>query len=174
MQSGIRIRTCAVLLVLASGVLMAADLNVGPATKSTVSASFKQEALWWTTHSRLHREDQLRPAESRGRDGEHRCGNRQPRLRRSGLQCEIARKSWFDSATYRRQLPLHGDQAAGRQQFEATGTLAIKGKVQTIVVPVTVTAAPAGSVFDGSLVISRKAFGIGDAQWDDVLDDRSR
>ncbi len=84
---------------------------------------------------------------------------------------EVRKKEWFDSArfptaTFRSTTikPV----AAGR--FDATGTLSIKGKAATITVPITVQAGT--NAFDGTLVISRKTFGIGAAAWDDVLDDK--
>ena len=40
--------------------------------------------------------------------------------------------------------------------------------------PVTVSKSGARTVFDGTLEISRKYFGIGDPEWDDVLDDKVR
>jgi polyisoprenoid-binding protein YceI len=56
-------------------------------------------------------------------------------------------------------------------RFDATGTLTLKGKAQTITVPVTVATGAAGTTFDGSFNISRKAFGIGDPVWDSTIDD---
>ena len=53
-----------------------------------------------------------------------------------------------------------------------SGSLTLKGRVQTIAVPVKVTAAGGRNVFDGSFVISRKAFGIGDPTWNDVIEDQ--
>ncbi len=44
--------------------------------------------------------------------------------------------------------------------------------MQTLTVPVTVGTMPAGTTFDGSFTISRKAFGIGDPIWDEVLEDK--
>lgn len=86
---------------------------------------------------------------------------------------EVRKKSWFDStafpqATFRSTAIKAG--AAGR--FDATGALSLKGKTQTLTVPVTVKKTADGTAFDGSLVISRAAFGIGDAAWNDVLEDK--
>jgi polyisoprenoid-binding protein YceI len=86
---------------------------------------------------------------------------------------EVARRSWFDSATHPKGVFRSTTiKPVAANRFDATGTLTIKGKAQTITVPVTVTTTPAGSVFDGTFTISRKAFGIGDPIWEDALDDK--
>jgi polyisoprenoid-binding protein YceI len=86
---------------------------------------------------------------------------------------EVAKKSWFDSATYPKAVfRSTAIKSLGANKLEATGTLTIKGRAQVIAVPVTVGTAPAGSTFDGSFTISRKVFGIGDAAWDGVLEDQ--
>jgi polyisoprenoid-binding protein YceI len=56
--------------------------------------------------------------------------------------------------------------------FEATGTLTLKGKTLSISVPVTVGRVGSAQSFDGSLVISRKYFAIGEPDWSDVVDDK--
>lgn len=86
---------------------------------------------------------------------------------------ELRKAAWFDSAhfpqaTFRSTAIKAG--AAGH--LDATGTLTIKGKPQTITVPITVQHVGDATTFDGSLEVSRKAFGIGDPSWDDVLDDK--
>lgn len=88
---------------------------------------------------------------------------------------EVRKPAWFDSARY----PLASFRstaikpgAAGH--FDATGTLTIKGKAQTITVAITVQRAGNADTFDGSFDLSRKAFGIGDPGWQDVLDDKVR
>ncbi len=86
---------------------------------------------------------------------------------------EVRKKEWFDSsafprATFRSTAIRPG--SAGK--FDATGTLNLKGKALVITVPISVQAVTGGSAFDGSFVISRKAFGIGAPMWDGVLDDK--
>lgn len=86
---------------------------------------------------------------------------------------EVRKKSWFDSAafpkaTFRSTAVKPG--APG--QFNATGTLTIKGKSVAVTTPIKVTNTAGVTAFDGTLVISRKAFGIGDPAWNDVLDDK--
>ena len=61
------------------------------------------------------------------------------------------------------------------RDFDATGILTLKGKTQTLTVPVTVTGgAGTPMVFDGALEISRAYFNLGDKEWNDVVDDKVR
>jgi polyisoprenoid-binding protein YceI len=85
---------------------------------------------------------------------------------------EVRKKSWFDSATYpRATYTSQSIKVVGAGRFDATGTLSLKGKVQTVTVPVTVKVGADGTAFEGSFSISRKAWGIGEPAWDDVLED---
>ena len=86
---------------------------------------------------------------------------------------EIRKKQWFDVATYpRATFRSTAIKATGPGSFIATGTLTLKGKVQTIAVPITAKTTPNGTAFEGSFPISRKAFGLGDPLWEEVLEDR--
>jgi polyisoprenoid-binding protein YceI len=86
---------------------------------------------------------------------------------------EIRKKQWFDVATYpRATFRSTAIKATGPGRFVATGTLTVKGKVQTIAVPITAKTTPNGTAFEGSFPISRKAFGLGDPLWEEVLEDR--
>jgi len=49
--------------------------------------------------------------------------------------------------------------------------LSIKGTSIEVRVPVTVRREAAATVFEGTLPVSRKTFGIGDAGWNEVVDD---
>ena len=86
---------------------------------------------------------------------------------------EVRKKAWFDSdefptATFTSSTIT----PKGSNGFEATGTLTIKGKAQTITVPVSVHNQNGLLSFDGKLPLSRHYFGIGDPEWDDVVDDQ--
>lgn len=88
---------------------------------------------------------------------------------------EVRKKEWLDSATYPTATFVSTAIKPGAAgHFEATGTLTLKGRTQTLTVPVTVSKAGAASSFDGELTISRAFFGIGSKDWDDVLDDKVR
>lgn len=86
---------------------------------------------------------------------------------------EVRKKEWFDTkahptATFKSSAirPL------GADRFEATGTLSLKGRTQTVKAPVSVKTEGATRRFEGELPISRAAFGLGDAEWNEVLEDK--
>ena len=86
---------------------------------------------------------------------------------------EIRKKQWFDVAKYpRATFRSTAIKATGPGRFIATGTLTVKGKAQTIAVPITTKTTPNGTAFEGSFTISRKAFGLGDPLWEEILEDR--
>jgi polyisoprenoid-binding protein YceI len=89
---------------------------------------------------------------------------------------EVRKKEWLDSATYPKATFISTSVKPGAAgQFTATGTLTLKGKTQTLTVPVTVTqAAGKPTVFDGAFEISRAYFVIGDKEWADTVDDKVR
>jgi len=85
---------------------------------------------------------------------------------------EVRKKSWLDSATYpKATFRSTAIKADGPGKFTATGTLTMKGRVLTINVPISASTSAVGNAFDGALTISRRAFVIGDADWDDLVDD---
>lgn len=92
-----------------------------------------------------------------------------------GNNAEVRKPAWFDSARY----PLGTFCSTAIKpgiagHFAATGTLTIKGRVQTITVAIAVQRVGSANAFDGSFDLSRKIFAIGDPSWDDVLDDKVR
>jgi polyisoprenoid-binding protein YceI len=86
---------------------------------------------------------------------------------------EVRKKAWFDCATYpTARFVASAIKPGGPGRFDASGTLTLKGKALAITVPVTVARVGTAQTFDGTLVLSRKAFGIGDPEWGDVVDDK--
>jgi len=88
---------------------------------------------------------------------------------------EVRKPAWFDSAhfpqaTFRAATITPG--ASG--QFEARGPLTLKGRTQTVTAAVSVQRSAGANIFDGSLELSRKAYGLGVAAWEGVLDDAVR
>ncbi|HZZ10310.1 MAG TPA: YceI family protein [Paraburkholderia sp.] len=82
---------------------------------------------------------------------------------------QVRGKDWFDAKTYPSATFTSSAIApAGGNQFKVTGKLTIKGKSQTVVVPVTVVQQGAMQVFDGSLSIKRSQFDIGTGEWKDT------
>src|SRR5690606_111534 len=85
---------------------------------------------------------------------------------------ELAKKSWFDTATHPRgTFRSTAIKPVSATRFDATGTLTIKGRSQTVTVPVTVGTTAGATTFAGRFTISRKAFGVGDPVWDSVVED---
>lgn len=86
---------------------------------------------------------------------------------------EVRKKSWLDSATYPKATFVStAIRPGGNGGFTTTGTLTLKGKSVTLNVPVKVSRVGTATAFDGAFEISRAYFGIGDPEWNDVLDDK--
>jgi polyisoprenoid-binding protein YceI len=86
---------------------------------------------------------------------------------------EVRKKEWFDTATYpAATFKSTAIKPLGADRFEATGTLSLKGRTQTVKVPVSVKTEGTARRFEGELPISRTAFGMGDPQWNEVLEDK--
>jgi polyisoprenoid-binding protein YceI len=91
----------------------------------------------------------------------------------SDYDAEVRKKDWMDSGTYPKANFISTSVKPGATgHFDATGTLTLKGKTQTLTVPVTVGKAGTAMVFDGAFEISRAYFNIGDKEWNDVVADR--
>jgi polyisoprenoid-binding protein YceI len=167
-------RNFAALSVLLSGALMAAEVNIGPATKSTMIAIFKQEGVAVDTpFTRFSGKINYDAKNVAAATAVLEVETASLDIGDAAYNAEVAKKSWFDSATHPKAVfRSTAIKAVSATRFDATGTLTIKGRVLTITVPVTVGAVPAGNAFDGTFVISRKAFGIGDPIWEDAIDDK--
>lgn len=88
---------------------------------------------------------------------------------------EVRKKDWLDSGSFpTATFSSTAIRPGAPGHFDATGTLTLKGRSQTLTVPVTVGTLGAARSFDGELTISRAYFGIGDKDWNDVLDDKVR
>jgi polyisoprenoid-binding protein YceI len=172
MQSGIK--TFAAMITLASGVLMAADLNVGPATKSTVIATFKQEGVAVDTpFTRFTGKISYDAKNVAAATAVVEVETASLDFGDPAYNAEVAKKAWFDSASYPKGVfKSTAIKVVSATRFDATGTLTLKGKVQAITVPVTVATTAAGTAFDGSFTISRKGFGIGDPIWEGAIEDK--
>jgi polyisoprenoid-binding protein YceI len=156
-------------LLAVSGLLMAAPLSVGPATKSTLTAAFRQQGVSvenpFTRWSGQIEYDAKSVAAASARIevdmASYDIGD-------PLYAAELAKKSWFDTAAHPKgTFRSTAIKPVSATRFDATGTLTLKGRSQTITVPVTVN----GTTFDGTFTISRKAFGIGDPVWDEAVED---
>jgi polyisoprenoid-binding protein YceI len=82
---------------------------------------------------------------------------------------EVRGKEWFDAKTYPTATFVSSSIApAGQDQFNVTGKLTLKGKSQTVVVPVKLGTQGAAHTFDGTFTIQRLQFDIGTGEWKDT------
>ncbi|MFA9216774.1 MAG: YceI family protein [Sphingomonadaceae bacterium] len=85
---------------------------------------------------------------------------------------EVQNKKWFDVVHFPKGTFVSTAVVVkGPGKLQATGNLTLKGKTAPITLFVTVSKAGALNQFDGVFNISRKAFGIDDPQWNEVLED---
>jgi len=163
-----------VLAAALAGLATAADLNVGPSGGSTVTAAFKQEgAEVESPFKRFSGHITYDPANVGAATALLEVETGSYDIGDEAYNAEVRKKSWFDSAAHpKAQFKSTSIKPGAPGSFQATGQLTMKGRVQTITVPVKVGTGPKGTVFDGSFAISRKAFGIGDPVWDGTLDDK--
>jgi polyisoprenoid-binding protein YceI len=148
---------------------LAADSNID-ATKSTLIATFKQEGVpvdapFRKFSGRIVYDAGNVAAASAALDVE--TGSLD--IGDEMYSAEVRKPAWFDTAKYpTATFRSTGIKPVSAGRFDATGTLTIKGKAVTLTIPITA----ATNAFDGALVISRKAFGIGDPAWNGVLEDK--
>ncbi|MBN3816735.1 YceI family protein [Paraburkholderia sp. Se-20369] len=82
---------------------------------------------------------------------------------------QVAGKDWFDAKAYPQATFVSSAIApAGGNKYNVTGKLTIKGKAETVTVPVTITQSGATQTFDGVLPIKRSAYNIGTGEWKDT------
>jgi polyisoprenoid-binding protein YceI len=153
---------------------LAADSNNIDPAQSTLVATFRQEAVpvdaAFKSFSGHIDYDAARPAAATATlevdPGSLDLGS-------DDYTAEIRKKAWFDTASFpRASFTSTAIKPGATGHFDATGILRIKGKDLTITVPVSVEPRGAKTAFDGGFDIQRSYFGIGDAQWNDVIDDK--
>ncbi|QCP52034.1 YceI family protein [Trinickia violacea] len=82
---------------------------------------------------------------------------------------QVAGKDWFDAKTYPQATFVSSAIApAGGNQYNVTGKLTIKGRAETVTVPVTFAQSGSTQTFDGVLPIKRSVFNIGTGEWKDT------
>ena len=81
---------------------------------------------------------------------------------------EVAGKAWFNTKTFPiAKFVATSVKPLGGNRLELAGKMSIKGKTLDLVTPVTVTQQGNAATFDGSLVLKRADYGIGDGIWAD-------
>ncbi|BBP01003.1 YceI family protein [Sulfuriferula nivalis] len=164
------------LLLLASAHVLAANFSVVNATKSNISFVSKQMGVAVTGNfAQFDSLINLDPAHPE-------AGKAQITVKLNSIDAgsdeandEVKSKSWFNVKEYPAATFVSSAvKALGGNRYQAVGKLTIKGKVRDVVVPFTGVLAGANLLLDGSIPISRAAFGIGEGAWADpsvVADD---
>ncbi|MCM2287414.1 MAG: YceI family protein [Sulfuritalea sp.] len=81
---------------------------------------------------------------------------------------EVAGKAWFNTKAFPvAKFVSTSVKPLGGNRVELAGKMTIKGKTLDLVTPVTVTQQGNSASFDGSLVLKRADYGIGDGIWAD-------
>lgn len=86
---------------------------------------------------------------------------------------EVRKPEWFDAKAHpTAAFRSTSVRTLAADRFETTGSLSLKGKVQTVTASVSVKSTGTMRTFSGEFPLSRAGFAIGDAEWNEVLDDR--
>ena len=162
-------------LLIAFAAAAAGDPSID-VSKSTIIATFKQEnvpvdATFKTFNGRID----YNPAQPGAAKAALEVDTGSLDLGAPDYNAEVRKKSWFDSTAYPKATFISTAVKPGALgHFEASGTLTLKGKTLTLSVPVSVSKVGSASAYDGTFEISRAFFGIGDPEWNDVVDDKVR
>lgn len=82
---------------------------------------------------------------------------------------EVAGKAWFHVKAFPNATFVSSAiRPLGGERFELIGKLTVKGRSQDLVTPVTFRQEGEQGVFDGTIVLKRLDFAIGDGIWSDV------
>jgi polyisoprenoid-binding protein YceI len=171
------------MVAMASGAALLAAFVAGAtgtagidAAKSTIVATFRQEAVPVDApFKRFSGHIDYDPALANASKAAIEVTTGSLDLGSEDYNSEVRKKAWLDSGTYPTATFISTAIKPGAVgHFDATGILTLKGKTQTLTVPVSVGKAGTSTSFDGELTISRAYFAIGDKDWNDVLDDKVR
>ncbi|MDP1613294.1 MAG: YceI family protein [Sulfuritalea sp.] len=81
---------------------------------------------------------------------------------------EVAGKAWFNTKAFpTAKFVAASVKPLGNNRYEVAGKMSIKGKTLDLTTPVTVRQNGNAATFEGSLVIKRADYGIGDGIWAD-------
>jgi len=86
---------------------------------------------------------------------------------------EVRKKEWFDTAAFpQARFVTDKVEKLADGRYQASGQLTIKGKTLPAIVPFTMSVDGDKTVFTGDATLSRADYQIGDAEWNDVLEDK--
>lgn len=82
---------------------------------------------------------------------------------------ESAGRLWFNRSVYPTAKFVSSQiRALGNNRYEMRGTLSLKGRNREMLVPVNFRPGKGAATFDGTFVLKRLDFGIGEGMWADV------
>jgi len=85
---------------------------------------------------------------------------------------DVIGSDWLDAAQFPEARVESSAMRATASGFEADGQFTLKGVTQPLTIPFAPVDGPDGSRLEGVFSISRKAFGVGDPDWDDSVEDQ--
>lgn len=81
---------------------------------------------------------------------------------------EVASKAWFDTKAFPvAKFVSTSFKPLGGNRFEVSGKMTIKGRTQDLTTPVTLRQEGNSATFEGSLVLKRADYAIGEGMWAD-------
>lgn len=81
---------------------------------------------------------------------------------------EVAGKNWFDVKNFpHAKFVSTGVKPLGGNRYEASGKMTIRGHTQDVTAPFTFAARGTAATFEGSFVLKRADYGIGQGEWAD-------
>lgn len=81
---------------------------------------------------------------------------------------EVAGKAWFNTKQFpHAKFVASSVKPLGNNRFDVAGKMSIKGKTLDLATPVSVRVEGKAAIFDGSLVLKRADYAIGDGVWAD-------
>ena len=79
---------------------------------------------------------------------------------------EVAGKQWFNTKAFpKANFVASGVKAVGGNRYEVSGPLTIKGRTNNVTAPATVTIQGNTATLDGTFVLKRADFAIGEGPW---------
>jgi cytochrome b561/polyisoprenoid-binding protein YceI len=86
---------------------------------------------------------------------------------------EVRKKEWFDSTAFpQARFVTDKVEKLADGRYQASGQLTIKSKTQPAVVVFTMASEGDKLIYSGETTLLRSAYDIGDAEWNDVLEDK--
>lgn len=167
-----KIRTLALLasVSFAAGILSTSANAAVDAQKSTLTVTFKQmnvpvDAKFKTMNANVH----FDPANLAASKAQIDVDVASFDLGSAEYNREVTGKDWFDAKGFPRATFVSTSIKPGANgTYSVAGTLTIRGKARTVVVPLQYHKDGASQVFDGSLTFKRLDFGIGQGEWSDT------